>query len=191
MDILLSKSEIVFHWKDKLDGISMHFDYMRPCCWACGFSWREKYYPKLRNRGVDYILGKWDKIPLQRCHILPRALNGKDQASNLFLMCRECHDHSPNTIYENIFFSWVRSQDFKARACAKLKDAFLSYGIESEEEQNALGMLMKTEEYKEWINGKFSIHRAQSKYPTTMSSLTPASMVGLALQYNEESIGES
>lgn len=124
--------EIYKYWKDKFlhsDGsvsteclnasdIDIISDSYVPCCWGCG-------RPVVRDSRLDAWLDKlcthdneednlkqiWNdsktKSVLNRCHIIPGALGGKDEPSNLFLMCEECHQLSPDTVYPFVFFEWV------------------------------------------------------------------------------------
>lgn len=103
-DDLPSKAEIFEYWKDLLAGTVRCIDRGEPGCWACGFHYSVKFDIKNPRASWQEILRGWDAVPLQRCHILPRGLDGTDDVSNLFLMCRECHDAAPNTNISEIFF---------------------------------------------------------------------------------------
>ncbi|MFD1903049.1 HNH endonuclease [Paenibacillus rhizoplanae] len=52
------------------------------------------------------IINNWDRVPLQRCHIIARQFDGEDIPDNLFLMCKNCHDRAPNTKSREAFF-WI------------------------------------------------------------------------------------
>lgn len=47
----------------------------------------------------------------QRCHILPHSCGGDESVENLFLMCITCHQDNPDTIYEDMFFHYVRHRE--------------------------------------------------------------------------------
>ena len=128
--------KIFDYWKDKCitssgevvaggsRGESVIIDLAEPNCWACGRR-------AIRKASVEGALQKkcerengefdfrqlWDdssvKSALNRCHIVPAALGGKDEPSNLFLLCEECHMLSPDTTNPANFFRWVykRKQD--------------------------------------------------------------------------------
>ena len=51
---------------------------------------------------------KSTKSLLQRCHIVPESLGGKDEPSNFFLLCDRCHRMYPNTTDRDLFFIWHR-----------------------------------------------------------------------------------
>ena len=89
-----------------------------PRCWGCGLPVvRESKIDKWINdqcveddeeSNLKRIWGsKETKSKLNRCHIIPGALGGTDEPSNLFLMCGDCHVLSPDTKYPSMFFKWV------------------------------------------------------------------------------------
>ena len=100
------------------DKIVVDDDWYYPRCWACG-------EPILRDSKIEKWIDKqcisddeevnlkqiWNsketRAKLNRCHIIPGALNGEDAPHNLFLMCEECHVLSPDTKYPSAFFNWV------------------------------------------------------------------------------------
>lgn len=126
--------KIFDYWRDKVvksDGqvVTTNDDYglwdkevvedaYYPRCWGCGA-------PVVRDSKIDDWVDKqccdedeetnlkriWNsketKSKLNRCHIIPGALGGADEPSNLFLMCSECHALSPDTKYPSMFFKWV------------------------------------------------------------------------------------
>lgn len=55
-------------------------------CWRCGY---EK--------------------DLERCHIIPDSLGGKDEPSNLVLLCKRCHAEGPNVTDPEIMWDWIRA----------------------------------------------------------------------------------
>jgi hypothetical protein len=128
-DDLPLKSQIFEYWKDRLPGLGIFVDWGEPGCWACGFHYGAKYDIKRSDVVWHEILHCWDRIPLQRCHIVSRSLGGTDEAANFFLMCRECHDLAPNTSIPEVFFGWARAQSSYAREFAKLRAAFDSFGV--------------------------------------------------------------
>lgn len=181
-DTLPSKAQIFGCWKDRLQDIGIFIDWGEPSCWACGFHYSTKYDVKQSDASWEKILDGWERIPLQRCHIVPRSLGGTNEPSNLFLMCRECHDLAPNTALPKIFFEWVRAQSFWKREAAKIDEALRAFGI-SCEQQGMLYQVVQTPAFKSWVNSKFGLHRPQSNYGSISSRLTPATIIGLAAQY--------
>jgi hypothetical protein len=183
-DDLPLKSQIFDYWKDRLQGLGFFIDWGEPGCWACGFHYRVKYDIKRRDAGWPEIFRCWDRIPLQRCHIIPRSLGGTNDVGNLFLMCRECHDLAPNTNIPEIFFDWVRSQNSYAREASKIRAALESYNISIDTvAQEDFCALINSDEFNAWVRGKCGLHRPQSNYAPVSARLTAATMVGLAIYY--------
>lgn len=115
---LISEDGNIFEWP-KPNGkncIEVVEDWGEPRCWACGRDagkfHREAHYEEwLACDSEEGYIKIWNhklvKKDLNRCHIIPDALGGEDVPSNLFLMCPECHQLSPDTTNPNSFFRWV------------------------------------------------------------------------------------
>jgi len=183
VDVLPSKAEIVAHWRERFRDLGIFIDWGEPSCWACGFHYGSKYDVKSPKAGWNEIFDAWNKIPLQRCHIVPRSLGGKDEPSNLFLMCRECHDQAPNFPFTDAFLEWARAQNYLLRESLKLEEAFRSFGVEAERRAEIAAILASTG-FKAWAREKIGFHRPQSNYASVLSRLTPATMIGLAVYYS-------
>jgi len=181
-DDLPPRSQVFDYWKDRLSELGFFVDWGEPGCWACGFHYEDKY--DIRRPGVAWkvILKHGDQVPLQRCHIVARALGGADDVANLFLMCRECHDLAPNTVFPDVFFDWARAQSFYAREFAKLQSALASFSLD-EAGWEGVRDCIASEKFKSWVSGKFGLHRPQSNYAPRSSRLTPATIIGLAVRY--------
>jgi 5-methylcytosine-specific restriction endonuclease McrA len=152
IDVLPSKAETFFHWKDRLVDMGIFIDWGEPSCWTCGFHYGSKYDIKSSDASWSKILNGWERIPLQRCHIVPRSLGGMDESSNLFLMCRECHDLQPNTALPEIFLEWACTQNWMRRETAKIEEALRSFAIVSEERKELLE-LIDSSEFSGWTPG--------------------------------------
>ena len=48
----------------------MHWGITDDMCWGCGVDW-----------------------PIERCHLLARCKGGSNEADNLVLLCKFCHNH--------------------------------------------------------------------------------------------------
>lgn len=101
-----------------------------PKCFACGQlilpndyldSLEESVWTAARHKNKTevekqefYIKRIWEdkhvKHRLQKCHIYPSALGGSNNPDNLFLMCKTCHNDSPDTKYPKQFFRFVRNR---------------------------------------------------------------------------------
>ena len=181
-DDLPPKSKIFEHWTDRLGELGFLIDWGEPSCWACGFHYDAKYDIRRSDASWDEILSCCEKIPLQRCHIVPRSLGGTNEVSNLFLMCRECHDRAPNTCMPDVFFSWAKSQSSWSRELSKLREAFESFGIDASVQESYCELIL-SKEFVSWTSEKYGLHRPQSNYASRSSRLTPSTIVGLAVHY--------
>jgi 5-methylcytosine-specific restriction endonuclease McrA len=180
VDLLPSKSEIFEHWKDRLLEIGFFIDWGEPSCWACGFHYGAKYDVRCSTGPWAEVLRCWERVPLQRCHIVPRSLGGPDSPANLFLMCRECHDSQPNSSIPEIFFRWARNQSSYRRFAARCEDAVRSFCISDNDEKIRIGECMNSRAFKEWVRGRCGLHWPQSGYASIGHRVTVATLIGLA-----------
>lgn len=51
------------------------------------------------------------KRNLQRCHIVPASLGGKDEPSNYVLLCQACHAEGPNVTDPDVMWDWISAYD--------------------------------------------------------------------------------
>lgn len=81
-------SEIIAYWEKRVDECDLSVDWAEAesHCWRCGYE---------RN--------------LERCHIVPDSLGGKDEPSNLVLLCKRCHAEGPNVTDPEIMWDWIRA----------------------------------------------------------------------------------
>lgn len=87
-NIKTSVHDIVDYWFKRVDESDLSVDMAEAHerCWRCGCE---------RN--------------LERCHIVPDSLGGKDEPSNLVLLCKRCHADGPNVADEEIMWDWTKS----------------------------------------------------------------------------------
>ena len=110
---ILENGEIV-EIKDKPIGNyeRVIYDWGEPCCWACD----KPVMSTFEHDNIPEVdLSKiWNDVKikkhLDRCHIVPRTKGGEDSPSNMFLMCKSCHEKSPDTVNTRAFFRWVYDQ---------------------------------------------------------------------------------
>lgn len=70
-------------------------------CWACGAL---PFY----SPDTEKIEKLWNQDHhLNRAHILARSKGGEDIPANLFLLCPNCHQESPDTTNPQNFYAWV------------------------------------------------------------------------------------
>lgn len=174
-----SKAEILEYWKEWL--ILNCFDLGEPSCWACGKWWDDKYDIKNTNITWNDIKKAWNKVPLQRCHIIPRSLGGTEDASNLFLMCRECHDLAPNTTSREQFFKWVEKQNWAVRVGKIITDELNTYDVKDDEYENLINIL-NSQEFKRWMRDNIGLHFNQEGKG---AKLTVSSFIALIVEYKK------
>lgn len=87
-NIKTKKQDIINYWIKYIDECGMNFDWAEAdkVCWRCGC------YRKL-----------------QRSHIIPDSLGGKDEPSNFVLLCSECHQEAPNVESKTFMWDWIKS----------------------------------------------------------------------------------
>jgi len=80
--------EAVGYWSRRIDecGLSVDWREADTHCWRCGCE---------KN--------------LQRCHIIPHALGGRDEPANIVLLCSRCHAEGPNVSDPEIMWDWIRA----------------------------------------------------------------------------------
>lgn len=81
-------SEIIDYWIRFEDECDLNFDWSEAntICWRCGCERK-----------------------LERCHIIPYSLGGKDEPSNFVLLCSECHQEAPNVESKTFMWDWIKS----------------------------------------------------------------------------------
>ena len=86
--IKTTKKQIVDYWDEIEDEgeLGVDFSDAEEICWRCGCK---------RN--------------LERCHIIPEALGGKDEPSNLVLLCKRCHIDAPNVESKTFMWDWIKA----------------------------------------------------------------------------------
>jgi hypothetical protein len=178
---LPSKGEIMLYWKDWL--MKNCFDVGEPSCWACRRWWNTKYDVQDSKASWDDLKKLWDKVaPLQRCHIIPRSLGGTDDASNLFLMCRECHDLAPDTNSREMFFKWVESQNWCKRWDAEIQENLQAFGVKKED-LPLINTIITSSEFERWAKDKMGIHGNQKGYGLELKVST---LIASALEYKKQ-----
>lgn len=167
---LPKKSEIFLHWKKYLD--EKRWDFVVPHCWACGWSWMEIPVERIEGYSFDELKSLYDKENhLQRCHIIADSLHGGNDVSNLFLMCRECHDLAPNTTSKEFFLKWVEHQSWFSRKASEILDGIKTFEIKDEDHAE-ITEILGSDEFKRWYLENTSLHRLQNGSGIKMTSST-------------------
>lgn len=183
-ETLPSKAEIFRYWKDKIHLHSNWIDWGEPSCWACGWGWNGRYDIKDSKASLEIIERCWESAPLQRCHIVPKHLQGSGTVENLFLMCRECHDLAPNTPIREIFFQWTKCQSWFKRNELILKAEMEVWGIH-EDLYPKFTEDLHSDDFKLWTKNRVGLHWPQSGYSGFGKRLTPSTMLGLWWFWNK------
>ena len=86
--IRTSKKECVECWSKRIreTEVGTDWDLAEKRCWRCG-----------------------KETELQRCHLIPDSLGGKDEPENLVLLCKRCHADGPNVADPEIMWDWIRA----------------------------------------------------------------------------------
>lgn len=81
-------SQIVQYWSKIVDESELSVDWFNAGthCWRCA-----------------------RKRKLERCHIIPDSLGGKDAPHNLVLLCKQCHEEGPNVTDPEIMWDWLKA----------------------------------------------------------------------------------
>lgn len=124
------------YWKDKAitrdgdvvnlneadsDAMDVIVDWGEPRCWACGMfidvEDTPTYQKSVKDGNIKRIYGLAKvRNKLNRCHIVPHMFDGDDKdPGNLFLLCKDCHEKSPDTDDPSNFLRWVYRERNKAR----------------------------------------------------------------------------
>lgn len=80
--------DIVNYWRNSAWFLDLNIAPERAasCCWRCG-----------------------SRQDIQRCHIVPDALGGGSEESNLVLLCARCHAEGPNLQDKRVMLDWIKS----------------------------------------------------------------------------------
>lgn len=108
-------------WKTLHDAYGKGFiiDLGEPACFACGNFWYGRY-----DRAG------WNKSPLQRCHLVPEQFGGQAVASNLILLCLNCHESAPDVNVASYMLRWALNRpSFVQIRLREFKDACSTLGI--------------------------------------------------------------
>lgn len=83
--------DIIEYWRIHEKDDCPNFDWSEAdrICWRCGYERK-----------------------LQRCHIIPDPLGGKDEPSNFVLLCVECHAEAPNVESPTFMWDWIKSYNY-------------------------------------------------------------------------------
>lgn len=101
-----TKWQLAVHWSVSIERgkfAPMLQDLAEPRCFACGW-YSERWLKPTARSG-------WEKATLERAHIVPSSLGGRNDASNVILLCKPCHEESPDWHDANEMASWIAGRD--------------------------------------------------------------------------------
>jgi len=86
--IKTTRREIVEYWFSRVyeGDLSVDAAEAHERCWRCGC-----------------------KKALERCHIVPDSLGGKDEPENLVLLYKRCHADDPNVSDPEVMWDWIKA----------------------------------------------------------------------------------
>lgn len=134
---------------------------------------------------------------LQRCHIIPDSLGGKDEPSNLVLLCRRCHADGPNVSDPQIMWDWIFSYK------VPLYDTFWGilgqreyrfiYGKTMIEELKSLGIDTpeKVQQYSSILNENVYKKAGRHFGQPYLNTATIAGLYRMALKQIAEELGQT
>jgi hypothetical protein len=95
---IICHKKIYDYWANQgIDELDLNFDWADAMdhCWNCGCKNSD-------SRSKKGLL-------LERCHIIPHALGGRNTPDNYVLMCKECHASAPNINDKTAMWDWIKS----------------------------------------------------------------------------------
>ena len=75
-----------------------------PACFACGF-----FKDETSKTTGWHTWNKAGKNGLERCHIIPHSLGGSNTVDNFVLLCKKCHELSPDIGDSEFLFDWMKN----------------------------------------------------------------------------------
>ncbi|MCD2099630.1 HNH endonuclease signature motif containing protein [Rhodococcus qingshengii] len=97
-----------YWFEHQSDDSTFVLDLGSPACMACGWT---PYLTAIEDTAVT-ARARWSETnsKLQRCHIVPHALGGSEDVSNLVMLCKKCHGESPDVSDPEFMIEWVKSR---------------------------------------------------------------------------------
>jgi hypothetical protein len=109
-------------------------------------------------------------------------LGGSDDVSNLFLMCKECHDIAPNTTSSDHFFQWVENQSWFSRQISQHISEMKTFGI-TEKDGEEITKILHSDDFNQWCKNNIGLHWNQSGYGV---KITPSTLYAALQAYRKK-----
>ncbi|MFB7162263.1 HNH endonuclease [Streptomyces sp. NPDC056242] len=134
-----SKWKIAQHWdaSPRRSDFAPHLLLDEPCCFACG--WFSERWSQATPQA------SWQRANLDRAHIIPRSLGGPDDASNLLLLCRPCHQESPDWIDPEQMARWIATRGERSSRELETFMAWLAAAEKAPDFKDALASVVAEE----------------------------------------------
>ncbi len=113
----LTIEAIVKYWREQGAPIGVGWDEAADHCWRCGklLIWGT------RDGHVE------DDAWRHRAHIVPRCLGGSDDASNVIILCRQCHVLAPDVADPGFMWEWLQTPGVSDPQAALMREAYVVY----------------------------------------------------------------
>ena len=104
---MLTNFDVAEYWLTTKEVLALNLikacDLGEPTCFACG------YYAKFWDEVRD-IQERWNKARLDKAHLTPWSLGGRNDATNIVLLCERCHQKSPDYIDPLEMLNWMKNK---------------------------------------------------------------------------------
>jgi HNH endonuclease len=132
-----TKWVIAQHWMTAANS-----DTFAPClddiaalrCFACG--WFSERWAKGTPKA------SWERVSLERAHIVPASLGGSSDVGNLILLCKQCHEESPDWPDPNAMARWIAERPERS---SQGHESLLEWFAAMNSEQDAVAHLADLE----------------------------------------------
>lgn len=167
-------------------------DMGEPNCWGCDRQLGCDIGEWEGYRGTwESMLDNYNRLPVERAHIIPVARGGSDAPNNLLLLCRGCHQDSPDTTNPHYMFGWLNNRPkalFKKRV-NELYEACESIGILPRAYVNMKTILMlMPEENEKWL--EHSCKMSVAHFDVYALASEAATMLDYFKKYHPDQIEE-
>lgn len=135
-----------------------------PHCWGCGNYWSGAYDQEWEEDTWSACVKAWKRLPLQRCHVVPRALGGSASPGNIVLLCRKCHDRAPDTVFPEVFWQWMDTQHHEREAEREIREVVKALGISpgSKADVSRISKALWSPEFWQWASDRQARHFPQT-----------------------------
>jgi len=108
---------IVKYWREQGAQIRVRWDEAADHCWRCG----KRLIWGTREGHTE------DDAWRHRAHIVPRCLGGSDDASNVIILCRQCHVLAPDVADPGFMWEWLETPGVSDPQMALMREAYVEY----------------------------------------------------------------